>query len=157
MNAATKGTLRLSLPQPRDSIEEKPHPNAVVYLVQEPTIPKMSGRVIDTSPLLWWGKVRILMERTQTASFRPSPAYVQIHERLKSFEQEKDYIAVAGGDSLAVIIVGAVLAAHGHSYFKYLRFERSRLPDGTRDPSSGAYVPIYVPLTPDAAAMQTSF
>lgn len=138
---------------PQNASDEQPHQDAVVYLVQEPTIPKATGRTLDTTPLLWWGKVRILMERTQVASFRPSQAFVQINERLKDFNPDKDYIAVAGGDSLAVIMVGAVLAKHGHSYFKWLRFERSKLPDGSRDPSSGAYVPIYVPLSSDMASV----
>lgn len=152
-------TLRLPNRQPSEAQPERPeqpHPDAVVYLVQEPTIPKMTGRVIDTTPLLWWGKVRVLMERTQTASFRPAQAFAQINERLEAFDPKKDYIAVAGGDSLAVILVGAALAQHGHGHFNYLRFERSRLPDGTRDPSSGAYVPIHVPITPDSAALQTA-
>lgn len=136
--------------------QTRPHPNATVYLVQEPTIPKHTGRTLDTTPLLWWGRVRILMERTQVASFRPAQAYLQIRERLKVFNREIDYVAVAGGDTLAVILVGSVLSQLGHSYFYYLRFERSRLPDGTRDPAAGAYVPIYVPLTVDLAAAPTT-
>jgi hypothetical protein len=96
------------------------------------------------------------MERTQTASFRPAQAAIQIRERLKNFRPERDYIAIAGGDSLAVILVGTALAQMGHSSFNYLRFERSRLPDGSRDPSSGAYVPLQVPLTPEAAAAGSS-
>jgi hypothetical protein len=130
--------------------ETAPHADATVYLVQEPTIPKSStGRVIDTSALLWWGKVRVLMERTLTASFRPGQAATLIDARLDGFKPDRDYIAVAGGDSLAVILVGATLARHGHPYFNYLRFERTRLPDGSRDSSSGGYVPIRVPLIPE--------
>lgn len=135
--------------------DRKPHPDAIVYLVQEPTIPKHTGRTLDTTPLLWWGKVRIIMERTQIASFRPAQAYSQVRERLKAFAPDKDYVAVAGGDTLAVIMVGAVLSQLGHTHFTYLRFERSRLPDGTRDPAAGSYVPIYVPLTPAEAAAYT--
>lgn len=156
-------TLRLSTPQPphptrqapnqnaKVARDKTPHPDAVVYLIQEPTIPKHNARVIDTSPLLWWGKVRVLMEATQSASFRPTLACMQIYDRLKDFAPDRDYIAVAGGDSLAVILAGAALAQHGHEHFYYLRFERTRLPGGGRDPASGAYVPIYTPLTQQAA------
>lgn len=156
MQSPPRETLRLNASN--TSEDETPQPaSGVVYLVQEPTVPKATGRVLDITPLLWWGKVRILMERTQVASFRPAQAFVQINERLKTFDPEKDYIAVAGGDSLAVVLVGSVLAQQGHSYFNWLRFERSKLPDGTRDPSSGAYVPIYVPISLDAATAQTSY
>jgi hypothetical protein len=129
-----------------------PHPDAIVYLVQEPTIPKQTGKVIDTTPLMWWGKVRILMERTQLASFRPAQALVQIGARLKDFDPSRDYIAIAGGDALAQILVGAALTQYGHQHFYYLRFERTRLPDGSRDPSTGAYAPLMVPLSAEAAA-----
>lgn len=167
MTSNRRDTLRLQRkapgPQPPQAAHtpqgaaHQPHPEALVFLVQEPTVPKYSGKVMDTTPLLWWGKVRIIMERTQTASFRPAQAYVQIRERLKSFAPERDYIAVAGGDTLAVLLVGTVLAQLGHSYFNYLRFERTRLPDGTRDPATGSYVPIYVPITPATASSEVSF
>ena len=150
---------RLSLPtSPEQPTQHRPaqefptpKPDSIVYLIQEPTVPKHSGRPIDTSPLLWWGKVRVLLERNQTASFRPAHAYAQVRERLKTFDPAKDFIAVAGGDNLAVILTGAVLAQMGHDHFYYLRFERTRLPDGTRDPASGSYHPLRVPLTPDSA------
>jgi hypothetical protein len=157
---------RMSLPNKQEAPEQSsaaqpasrwtkeprtPHPDSQVFLVQEPTIPKFGGKPLDITPLLWWGKVRVLMERGQQASFRPSQAMVQIHERLKDFNPERDFIAVAGGDTLAVVMVGAILVQLGHSYFFWLRFERTRLPDGTRDPSTGAYTPIYVPLSTEAA------
>lgn len=128
-----------------------PHPDAVVYLVQEPTVPKHNGKLLDTRPLMWWGKVRVLMERTQLACFRPTQALAQISDRLKEFRPSRDYIAIAGGDALAQILVGAALSQHGHEHFYYLRFERTRLPDGTRDPSSGRYIPLMVPLSVEAA------
>jgi hypothetical protein len=124
----------------------QPAPDSIVYLVQEPSVPKHSGRTLDLMPLTWWGQVRVLMEKTQKASFRPAPSFEQIGERLRIFDPERDYIAVAGGDTLAVLMVGAALAQLGHRYFHYLRFERTTLPDGSRDPASGVYVPIRVPL-----------
>jgi len=153
-----RDTLRLPIPPRAQQVgpeQRQPAPDAIVYLVQEPTIPKHTGRTLDTTPLLWWGKVRIIMERTQVASFRPAQAYSQIRERLKTFEPDRDYIAIAGGDTLAVVLVGATLAQLGFDHFYYLRFERARLPDGTRDPAAGAYVPIFVPITPEAAQQAT--
>lgn len=153
--SSTRLTLSQSTAAPRVAAsprpESQPHPNAVVYLVQEPTVPKYGGKTLDVTPLIWWGKVRVLMERTQAASFRPAQARIQLRERLKDFNPEIDYISIAGGDTLAQVLVGATLVESGHQFFNYLRFERSRLPDGTRDPSSGAYIPLRVPLTADAA------
>lgn len=153
--SSTRLTLAQSSAAPRvvthPRPESQPHPDAVVYLVQEPTVPKYSGKTLDVTPLIWWGKVRVLMERNQVASFRPAQARIQLRERLKDFNPEIDYLSIAGGDTLAQVLVGATLLEMGHQFFNYLRFERTRLPDGTRDPSSGAYVAIRVPLTADAA------
>ena len=153
--SSTRLTLSQSSATPRvvskPGPESQPHPDAVVYLVQEPTVPKYGGKTLDVTPLIWWGKVRVLMERNQVASFRPAQARIQLRERLKDFNSEIDYLSIAGGDTLAQVLVGATLLEFGHQFFNSLRFERSRLPDGTRDPSSGAYVAIRVPLTADAA------
>jgi hypothetical protein len=54
----TQNAYGVTAPTRSTSPEQRPHQDAVVYLVQEPTIPKHTGRVIDTTPLLWWGKVR---------------------------------------------------------------------------------------------------
>lgn len=132
--------------------EKTPKAGSMVFLIQEPTIPRNNARVIDISPLMWWGQVRVIMERGQTASYRPGAALLQAHTRLKDFQPDRDYIAVAGGDTLAILIAGSVLTTLGHDHFYYLRFERTRLPDGTRDPASGSYVPIYVPLTQAGAS-----
>ena len=154
MSDQTNAGPRLGAATTADAYDPKtnPHPDAVVYLVQEPSVPKHSGKVMDISPLSWWGKVQVLLERSQAASFRPGPAYLQIGQRLKHFNPDKDYLTVAGGDVLGVILAGAVLAQMGHSHFYYLRFDRGRLPDGTRDPSRGAYIPLRVALTPEAAS-----
>jgi hypothetical protein len=132
---------------------KRPSPESVVYLVQEPSVPKHTGRKMDLTPLTWWGKVKILMERNQTASYNPPAALLQLQERLKDFDPDKDYVAVAGGDSLAVILVGAALAQGQHTFFHYLRFERTMLPGGGRDPASGSYTPIRVPLTSTEAQL----
>lgn len=143
-----------SRPVPTQYPEKRPmhgrhneaHPDAIVYLIQEPSVPKHTGRVIDITPLIWWGQVRTLMERSQTASFQSQAAYIQIETRLRDFQPDRDYIAVAGGDSLAVLLAGAAIANLGHEYFFYLRFERTKLPNGQRDPASGAYVPVFSPI-----------
>lgn len=155
MTASRRPTLSLQAgsPQPTRWAEPtaahtQPHPDSRVFLIQEPSIPKHGGKMIDTTPLLWWGKVAVIVQRGASPSYNPPAALATVRARLAEFDPEKDYIAVAGGDSLGVLLVGATLVSLGHSFFHYLRFERTRLPDGTRDPSHGAYVPIRVPLVP---------
>lgn len=70
--ASAPAPRRGTVSHPREN-HRAPRPGSVVYLIQEPTIPKYNAKVIDTSPLLWWGKVKVLMERTQIASFPPRP------------------------------------------------------------------------------------
>jgi len=128
------------------------HPDAVVYLVQEPTIPRRATqRKIDISPMMWWGEVRVLVERNQAPGFRPMEAYLQIYNRLAQFDPDRDFIAAVGGDTLGVMLTSAALREYGHEYFYFLRFERTRLPNGERDPSSGEYYPILAPLSHDVA------
>jgi hypothetical protein len=133
------------------SMESEDEP--IVYLVQKPSVPKNTGKILDTTPLKRYGNVVTLVDVDQYPSFRPHEALRQISERLKGFNPERDYIAVAGGDSLGVILTGVVLADLGHEYFQYLRFERARRPDGTRDPAKGGYALVEVPLfLPEADA-----
>jgi len=141
-------------PPPNDPAERRSAEaiatNSTVYLVQEPSVPKHNGRTLDLTPLMWHGKVKVLMERSQNASYAPAASFVQLQERLLSFDPDRDFIAMAGGDTLGFALVSAVLKEMGHDHFTYLRFERTKLPDGSRDPTSGAYVPILVPLNEEA-------
>lgn len=121
-----------------------------VYLVQEPSVPKHNGKMIDLTPLSWHGKVTILLERSQNASYRPAEAFVQLQKRLVNYDPDRDFIAMAGGDTLGFALTATVLREMGHDHFTYLRFERTKLPDGSRDPASGSYIPILVPLTEEA-------
>lgn len=127
-----------------------PSDRPTVFLVQEPTVPKHNGKVIDLTPLQWHGNVVVLLERGQNASIRPTSAFFQLKERLTSFDPDRDFIAMAGGDSLGFAIASTVLRELGHDHFTYLRFDRTRLPDGSRDPTSGSYIPVLVPLTEEA-------
>jgi hypothetical protein len=119
----------------------------VVFVIAEPSIPKhMSGRVIDLAPLQEYSNdVRFLVMRGQTPTFVPDGLYGQILASLNGqFDPKTDYLVWAGGDSLAALMAGMALGSMGIKRFRWLRHERSKLPDGTRDPSRGRYVPIWI-------------
>lgn len=117
-----------------------------VYLVQEPTVPRHTGKRIDISPLYKWGEVVVLVDPGQVPSMAPREASRQIAGRLAGFDADKDYLAVAGGDYVGMIATGAALANMGVEYVNFLRFERNRLPNGQRDPANGEYVSVMLPL-----------
>lgn len=119
-----------------------------VYLVQEPTVPRhATGKTIDISPLYQWGNVEVLIDQGQVASFNPTPVREQIARRLRDFDPDVDFICAAGGDYLGMLMAGMALADMGFDYAYFLRFERKRLPDGSRSPSEGSYVPVMFPVT----------
>jgi hypothetical protein len=123
-----------------------PSPDAIVYLVQEPSVPRGDGKILDISPLLQWGKLVVLMDAGLVASFSPPAALSRVRSKLAAFDHEKDYIAVAGGDNLAVVLVGTVLAEMRAPSFNYLRFERAKNEKGERVLSQGSYRPVIVNL-----------
>lgn len=118
----------------------------VIYVIAEPSVPKTgSGRMIDLAPLAEYGQdVRYLVMRGQAPTFIKDGLYHQIRASLAQFDAEHDYLVWAGGDALGAVMVGMALASMGVTRFRWLRHERSRLPDGRRDPSRGRYVPILV-------------
>lgn len=133
-----------------DADDYGPSPDTTVYLVQQPTVPKGPDKKrIDTTPLYQHGKVTVLLDPGQNAYYNSAASRLQMKERLKTFDPDRDYIAVAGGDSLGVLLVGSILTEMGFDHFFYLRWERTLLPNGQRDPVNGSYIPLLVPLSDD--------
>lgn len=129
-----------------------PSSESTVYLVQEPTVPKgPDKRTINIAPLYHHGKVTVLVDPGQNVSYNSAASRLQMKERLQTFDPDRDFIAVAGGDSLGVALVGSILTEMGFDHFFYLRWERTRLPGGGRDPVNGSYIPVLVPLTDEVA------
>ena len=52
----------------------------------------------------------------------------------------------AGGDTLSAVMVGMYLAQNEIWQFNWLRYERRRLPDGTRTDDGAKYVPVVIDL-----------
>lgn len=118
----------------------------VIYVISEPSVPKQAtGRMIDLSPLAEYSQdIRYLVLRGQAPTFAPDGLYAQVRASLARFDPDRDYLTWAGGDALAAVMAGRALADLGITRFRWLRHERSKLPDGRRDPSRGRYVPIWL-------------
>lgn len=119
----------------------------IVFVIAEPSIPKsLTGRVIDLSPLNEYSSdIRFLVMRGQAPTFQSDGLYSQILGSLSGhFDPKTDYLVWAGGDSLAAMMAGMALGSMGIQRFRWLRHERTKLPDGSRDPSRGRYVPIWI-------------
>jgi hypothetical protein len=114
-----------------------------VFLIAQPSVAR-DGKMPNLEPLAEYGDVKVLVEAGDYPSFRPDTALAKITERLSDFDAEHDYLAWAGGDTLAAVITGMVLSTMGHKYVRWLRFERGRTEDGKRDGNNGKYTPIDV-------------
>jgi hypothetical protein len=115
-----------------------------VFLIAQPTVSK-NGRLPDLTPLAHYGDVRTIIEGGDYPSFRPDRAVAKIADRLQTFDPDNDFLAWAGGDTLAAVLVGAAIAKNGITTFQWLRFERARDREtGERDNFRGEYTPVRV-------------
>jgi hypothetical protein len=124
-----------------------PQQPPVIFVISQPSIPKSaSGRMIDLAPLAEYSTdVRFLVLRGQSPTFTKDGLFQQIRQSLDGqFDPARDFLCWAGGDSLGAVVAGLALASLGVRRFRWLRHERSKLPDGSRDPSRGRYVPITI-------------
>lgn len=126
-----------------------------VYLIAQPSIPRHSdNRPRDLSPLYEHGKVEVLVQTGDQPTFHPERCMELIDRRLANFDPDVDMLAFAGGDTLAAVLTGAVLASKFYDderddiHITWLRYERGRARDGSRVMEGSRYVPIRVPLFP---------
>lgn len=121
-----------------------------VYLIAQPTVRRQGGAP-DLTPLAKFGEVRVLVLSGEYPTYNASQVLEKMDKRLDSFDPHQDFLVWAGGDTLAAFMVGALLANRFAedrtiTHFTWLRFERDRRADGSRDNERGEYVPIRVPL-----------
>ena len=119
-----------------------------VYLVQRPAPVKASGWTPDLSQAARYGTVVDLLGERDKPAFYPESCFHKLSSRLNAFDQDQDYILWAGGDAVALVMLGVVLEQFKVSHFRWLRFNRSVGPDGHRT-GSGEYVPTLI----DTAAL----
>ncbi len=120
-----------------------------VYLIAQPSVSR-TGELPKLEPLAKFGQIKVLINPGEDPRFGPPRAIELITKRLKDFNPEEDYLAWAGGDTLAAVLTGVVLAdlslEREFSHFNWLRFERGSNAAGERTVEGGRYVPIVVTL-----------
>jgi hypothetical protein len=126
-----------------DLIQESPVPT--VYLIAQPTV-KRGGELPDLTPLAQYGDVKVLINSGEYPALHPERCRDLIEKRLETFNQDRDFIAWAGGDTLAAVFTGIVLERMGLDRIKWLKFQRGWDNDGERDPKKSFYREVVVPL-----------
>jgi hypothetical protein len=122
-----------------------------VYLIAQPTVSN-DGRLPKLEPLAKYGTVRVLVNPGEDPRYKPQRALDLIVKRLADFNPADDYLVWAGGDTLAAVLTGIVLADLScnddkpFTSFRWLRWERGKDKWGKRTDEGGHYVPIRVPL-----------
>lgn len=119
-----------------------------VYLIAQPTIPRR-GKLPDLTPLYEHGEVQVLIQSGEYPTFNPEQCYEHIKARLADFDPETDFLVWAGGDTLAAVITGVVLADMGFGWFRWLRHERGRDPvdPKIRTDAGSNYQPVMVDIS----------
>lgn len=118
----------------------------VVYLIASPSLSRHK-KPVNLTPLYDHGEVRVVCPQGESPTFKPNLCCDVITERLAHFDPEVDFLTWAGGDALAAVMAGMVLVERGIWSFKWLRYERNRLPDGRRVDDGAKYEPILIDLT----------
>jgi hypothetical protein len=103
---------------------------------------------MDLSPLYEHGDLKVVLPVGDSPTNHPDQSYCLMEERLATFDPEKDYLVWAAGDVLAAVMVGMILVNMEEPIWKFnwLRYERARLPDGTRTHEGARYVPVLIDL-----------
>lgn len=118
---------------------------STVYLIAQPTI-STHGKQPNIEPVAKYGSIRVLIQAGEYPTFNPGRCLDLIRSRLEAFDPEQDYLVWAGGDTLAAVLTGVVLAERGVQEVTWLRYERGRDRQGARTDEGSRYVPITVPL-----------
>jgi hypothetical protein len=125
--------------------------SAVVYLIAQPSISRRK-KPVNITPLYEHGEVQLVLPQGDSPTFTPRKCLDKMCDRLfpevgRNYDPETDYLVWAGGDTLAALLTGMLLAEQEIWSFKWLRYERARLPNGDRTDEGAVYVPITVDLT----------
>lgn len=125
-----------------------------VYLISQPSVSR-DKRPPNLRPLYEHGPVEVLVQSGENPAFHPDRVMRLIESRLKDFNADTDFIAHAGGDPLASVMVGIVLAdmaadpEQGFESIKWLRYERGKDNAGARTHDNAKYIPVSIKLYPE--------
>ncbi len=130
------------------AVTERP---AVVYLIAQPSISRKK-KPVNITPLYEHGEVRLVLPQGDSPTFTPKKCFDLMCDRLfpeegQQYDPDIDYLVWAGGDTLAALMAGMLLAEYEIWHFKWLRYERARLSNGDRVDEGATYVPITIDLS----------
>lgn len=125
-----------------------------VYLIMQPTV-KRNGELPNLETLKEYGPVQVLVLAGEYPTKDPQRCLDLIRHRLRNFKAETDYLVWVGGDTLAAVLTGVVLAdmsyaqEHDIAVFDeitWLRYHRPRDPEGNRTDKGARYFPVKAPM-----------
>ncbi len=116
-----------------------------VYLIAQPSISRRKEPP-NLKPLYEHGEVQVVLPTGDSPTFDPQKCYDMMHERLAKYNPETDFLVWAGGDTLAALMAGMYLGNEQIWRFRWLRYERHRLPDGSRTDEGAKYVPVVIDI-----------
>ena len=119
---------------------------SVVYLIAAPAISRRKPPV-NLNPLYVHGEVQVVLPMGDSPTFSPVKCFKIMDERLHSYDPDIDFLVWAGGDTLAAVMAGMLLAEREIWAFKWLQYNRFRLEDGTRTDDGASYAPVTIDLT----------
>lgn len=133
------------------AVAAEPARPAMVYLIAQPSISRRKTPV-NITPLYQHGEVQLVLPQGDSPTFTPKKCLEKMQDRLfpehgRQYDPEIDYLVWAGGDTLAALLTGMLLAEEEIWSFKWLRYERARLSNGDRTDDGAVYVPITIDLT----------
>lgn len=118
----------------------------MVYLIAEPSVKRDASRP-DLSPLAEFGELKVCLPSGHYPVLHPKKTLDILFSRLDAFRPDVDYIAWAGGDTLAALLTGVVLAEFGIARINWLRYQRG-WKDGKRvESGEGSYRSVVVEIT----------
>ena len=112
-----------------------------VFLLAQPSISRR-GELPDLRPLGEHGDVTVIVTGDMNPMRYPGKTADAIEDKLADFDPEIDYLAAAGGATLAALVIGLVLGQMGIESFQWLSFQRGTDAEGRRVNEGGYYRPV---------------
>lgn len=136
---------------PAFRVKRKP----MVFLIAQPTVSR-TKKNMNLDPLYAHGELKVVLPVGDAPAFSPNKCISIMAARFEHFDPEQDFIVWAGGDTLAALMIGFLLKERGIHVFNWLRYERHRLPDGTRTDEGAVYVPVRIDLRDPQLELHTA-
>jgi len=112
-----------------------------VYLLAQPSISRR-GELPDLRPLGEFGDVTVIVTGDMNPMRYPGKTADAIEDKLADFDPDVDYLAAAGGATLAALVIGLVLGQMEIEQFQWLSFQRGTDAEGRRVNEGGYYRPV---------------